>query len=147
MHICMPLIILMKLTSSHSTPLTHLISLNSSHLCSYIYFFCFIYPSPLCFFIKLLTCGVIRSYNFLFVGARHGGSLVVPRCGSPLCLLSRGLPKDVSPPKDWWDFLFPPTRARAFIARARVGVTQFASRNLGDGKYLEGFGTQMIIKL
>ena len=60
MHICMPLIILMKLTSSHSTPLTHLISLNSSHLCSYIYFFCFIYPSPLCFFIKLLTCGVIR---------------------------------------------------------------------------------------
>ena len=64
MHIYMPLIILIKLTSSHSTPLTHLISLNSSHLCSYIYFFIFIYPSPLCFFIKLLTCGVIRSYNF-----------------------------------------------------------------------------------
>ena len=63
MHIYMPLIILMKLTSSHSTPLTHLISLNSSHLCSYIYFFIFIYPSPICFFIKLLTCGVIRSYN------------------------------------------------------------------------------------
>ena len=65
MHIYMPLIILIKLTSSHSTHLTHLISLNSSHLCSYIYFFIFIYPSPLCFFIKLLTCGVIRSYNLL----------------------------------------------------------------------------------
>ena len=76
MHICMPLIILMKLTSSHSTPLTHLISLNSSHLCSYIYFFIFIYPSPLCFFIKLLTCGVIRSYNFLGVtGSRAAISL------------------------------------------------------------------------
>ena len=88
---------------------------------------------------NLLFCFL---FHFLFLGARHGGSLVVPRCGSPLCLLSRGLPKDVSPPKDWWDFLFPPTRARA-----RVDVIQFASRNLGDGKYLEGFGTQMIIKL
>ena len=63
MHTYMPLIILITLPSSHSTHLTHLISLNSSHLCSYIYFFIFIYPSPLCFFIKLLTCGVIRSYN------------------------------------------------------------------------------------
>ena len=66
MHTYMPLIILITLPSSHSTHLTHLISLNSSHLCSYIYFFIFIYPSPLCFFIKLLTCGVIRSYNLPF---------------------------------------------------------------------------------
>ena len=65
MHTYMPLIILTTLPSSHSTHLTHLISLNSSHLCSYIYFFIFIYPSPPCFFIKLLTCGVIRSYNWV----------------------------------------------------------------------------------
>ena len=71
MHIYMPLIILIKLTSSHSTHLTHLISLNSSHLCSYIYFFIFIYPSPICFFIKLLTCGVIRSYNFYILRTQN----------------------------------------------------------------------------
>ena len=55
----MPLIILL------STPLIHLISLNSSHLCSYIY--CFVPSSVLnlCL-IKLLTCGVIRSYNCIF---------------------------------------------------------------------------------
>ena len=52
------------LHATHHTHETHVISLNSSHLCSYIHFFIFIYPSPICFFIKLLTCGVIRSYNF-----------------------------------------------------------------------------------
>ena len=97
----------------------------------------------------LLFCFLFGLIDFFFVC--HGGSLVVPRCRSPLyftvVLTFGGLPRDVSPPKDWWDFLFPPPRARALNARARVSVTQFASRNLGDGIYLEGFGRQMIIKL
>ena len=94
MHIYMPLIILIKLTSSHSTPFTHLISLNSSHLCSYIHFFIFIYPSPICFFIKLLTCGVIRSYNWVMI---CGIGQSVPFSHSFL-QIQRALPKEKNQP-------------------------------------------------
>ena len=71
----------MSLHSSHSPQLAELISLTSSrsthliHLCSYIYFFIFRCPSLLFFpfsvlnlcLIKLLPCGVIRSYNFFTI--------------------------------------------------------------------------------
>ena len=72
-------------------------------------------------------------------------------CGSPVwfpvvfhrsAYCREGSPGTFLPPKTGGTFFFPPTRARAYCS-----VTQFASRNLGDGKYLEGFGRQMIIKL
>ena len=91
----------------------------------------------------LLFCFLFGLIDFFFVC--HGGSLVVPRCGSPLCFtvvltVARAPQGRFSPQR----LVGLPFSANA---RARVGVTQFASRNLGDGKYLEGFGRQMIIKL
>ena len=84
-----------------------------------------------------LKCLFLLSFwfNLFFFLVCYGGT---PLCFPVVAILLR-LPRDVSPPKDWWDFLF--------RQRARVSATSFASRNLGDGKNLQGFGTQIIIKL
>ena len=91
---------------------------------------------------------ILLSVSFSF----FGGSPRWFPCGSPLWLpvvltVARAPQGRFSPQRLVGLPFSTNARARVYRARLRVGVTQFASRNLGDGKYLEGFGTQMIIKL